>query len=120
MSKELPEDDPVLGASDLASAIEGCDRSFFFGITCGLSAPYVGGQIEKAMSIPSCTAVLVGGCWVLGARWWVLVGGCWVLGAGCWVLGAGGTPSVGLALIATTCRSGSWYHCSQHHCSAAM
>ena len=63
VSKELPEDDPALGASDLASAIEGCDRSFFFGITCGLSAPYVGGQIEKAMSIPTCTAVVIGGSW---------------------------------------------------------
>eukprot|EP00040_Diaphanoeca_grandis_P044888 m.14021 g.14021 ORF g.14021 m.14021 type:complete len:609 (-) comp9984_c0_seq1:88-1914(-) len=60
VSKELPEDDPHLGAADLNAVVKGCDRSFFFGITCGLSAPYVAGQIELAMSLPTCTTVLIG------------------------------------------------------------
>jgi hypothetical protein len=60
VSKELPEDDPHLGASDLRDAVAGYDQSFVFGVTCGLSAPYVAGQIDAAMSIPGCTAVLVG------------------------------------------------------------
>jgi hypothetical protein len=41
VSKELPEDDPHLGAADLADAIAGFSESFVFGISCGLSAPYV-------------------------------------------------------------------------------
>lgn len=32
----------------------------FFGITCGLSAPYVAGQIDYAMHQPNYTTVLVG------------------------------------------------------------
>ena len=41
VSKELPEDDPHLGAQDFHAAIDGFKESFLFGITCGLSAPYV-------------------------------------------------------------------------------
>ena len=32
----------------------------FFGITCGLSAPYVAGQVDYAMHQPNYTTVLVG------------------------------------------------------------
>lgn len=60
ISKELPEDDARLGAQQLHEAIEGADASIFCGITCGLSAPYVGGQIEAALKHGSCTPVLIG------------------------------------------------------------
>jgi predicted NBD/HSP70 family sugar kinase/N-acetylmuramic acid 6-phosphate (MurNAc-6-P) etherase len=48
LSDELPEDDPVEGASDLASIVEryGNDGYFLIGVTCGLAAPYVAGQID--------------------------------------------------------------------------
>jgi len=49
-SNELPEDDPKLGVKDLKETIQrlrksGHDRIVLVGISCGLSAPYVGGQI---------------------------------------------------------------------------
>eukprot|EP00039_Didymoeca_costata_P030658 m.30768 g.30768 ORF g.30768 m.30768 type:complete len:579 (-) comp8236_c0_seq4:31-1767(-) len=60
ISKELPEDDARLGAKQLQSAMEGSCHTIFVGITCGLSAPYVGGQIEFAIKNPDCTTVLIG------------------------------------------------------------
>ena len=42
------------------AAIQGADASIFCGITCGLSAPYVGGQIEAALKHKGCTPVLIG------------------------------------------------------------
>lgn len=49
-----------LGAEQLHAAIKGADTSIFCGITCGLSAPYVGGQIEAALQHKSCIPVLIG------------------------------------------------------------
>ena len=51
LSDELPEDDPVVGASDLSSLIQefGEDGTFLIGVTCGLSAPYVAGQLHYAL-----------------------------------------------------------------------
>lgn len=37
------------GEEDLKARCRGCDRVMYFGITCGLSAPYVAGQINYAM-----------------------------------------------------------------------
>lgn len=38
-----------LGAADLVEASEGADHVMLVGVTCGLSAPYVAGQIDHAM-----------------------------------------------------------------------
>ena len=60
VSKELPEDDPKLGRDDLAKIVECSDEVLFFGITCGLSAPYVAGQVDYALGQSNVTTVLVG------------------------------------------------------------
>jgi N-acetylmuramic acid 6-phosphate (MurNAc-6-P) etherase len=60
ISNELPEDDPPQGAEDLKRMTEGADHVIFVGITCGLSAPYVAGQIDYAMRQPNMTSILVG------------------------------------------------------------
>jgi predicted NBD/HSP70 family sugar kinase/N-acetylmuramic acid 6-phosphate (MurNAc-6-P) etherase len=57
LSDELPEDDPVQGAAELADIVlrDGASSSsssssknstYLIGVTCGLSAPYVAGQID--------------------------------------------------------------------------
>ncbi len=38
------------GRADLEAVTKGFDRVIFVGVTCGLSAPYVAGQIEYALS----------------------------------------------------------------------
>ncbi len=38
-----------VGARDLAELTERADQVILVGITCGLSAPYVAGQIDYAM-----------------------------------------------------------------------
>jgi hypothetical protein len=57
LSDELPEDDPIEGAEDLESLIQekGSDGTFLIGVTCGLSAPYVAGQINHALEHPTKT-----------------------------------------------------------------
>jgi N-acetylmuramic acid 6-phosphate (MurNAc-6-P) etherase len=75
ISNELPEDDPHAGEADLRALVAGCDRVLFVGtcvcplfisahpfpgITCGLSAPYVAGQIAYSMQQPNFTTVLMG------------------------------------------------------------
>lgn len=57
LSDELPEDDPVEGASDLSSLVQefGEDGTFLIGVTCGLSAPYVAGQLHYALEDQSAT-----------------------------------------------------------------
>ena len=61
VSNELPEDDPHWGARDLEAATKGADTVVFVGITCGLSAAYVAGQIDAAMKCHSTTiTVLIG------------------------------------------------------------
>ena len=37
------------GAKDLQDITQDADRVILFGITCGLSAPYVAGQIDYSM-----------------------------------------------------------------------
>lgn len=60
LSDELPEDDPVTGAADWLretgrAAEEGGTRaangSCLIGITCGLSAPYVAGQVDHILDV---------------------------------------------------------------------
>merc|ERR1712228_1110451 len=55
VSQELVEDDPAIGASDLNDTLVKLRKTnkngkiVFIGITCGLSAPYVAGQIKHAL-----------------------------------------------------------------------
>ncbi|XP_064391978.1 glucokinase regulatory protein-like [Halichondria panicea] len=60
VGQELPEDDPPRGAEDLKLLTQNTDRVMLFGITCGLSAPYVAGQIDLAMKQSEWIPVLVG------------------------------------------------------------
>nr|KAG5711808.1 hypothetical protein BaRGS_023572 [Batillaria attramentaria] len=46
-SQEAVEDDPVLGARLLQEAAEGKSHVLFFGITCGLSAPFVADYLRS-------------------------------------------------------------------------
>jgi N-acetylmuramic acid 6-phosphate (MurNAc-6-P) etherase len=58
---EASEDDPVVGAADLQHVTESFERVLFIGITCGLSAPYVGGQLEYCLdNLQKFTPVLMG------------------------------------------------------------
>ncbi|XP_047432340.1 glucokinase regulatory protein isoform X2 [Mugil cephalus] len=60
-SQEAPEDDPRLGALSLKKACEGKRRVLFVGISCGLSAPFVAGQLDFCLRHPEVyTPVLVG------------------------------------------------------------
>ncbi|TNN48386.1 Glucokinase regulatory protein [Liparis tanakae] len=67
-SQEAPEDDPELGVLSLKkvravleSVCEGQKRVLFIGISCGLSAPFVAGQLDFCLQHPEVfTPVLVG------------------------------------------------------------
>ncbi|XP_029306481.1 glucokinase regulatory protein isoform X3 [Cottoperca gobio] len=60
-SQEAPEDDPKLGMLSLKKVCEGKKRVLFIGISCGLSAPFVAGQLELCLQHPEVyTPVLVG------------------------------------------------------------
>ncbi|XP_063416204.1 glucokinase regulatory protein-like [Mytilus trossulus] len=60
-SQEAPEDDPQCGIEMLKEATTGRNRVLFIGITCGLSAPFVAGQLCHCMeNINIFTPVLLG------------------------------------------------------------
>ncbi|KAL0969370.1 hypothetical protein UPYG_G00226170 [Umbra pygmaea] len=60
-SQESPEDDPKLGMLTLEKICEGKRRVLFIGISCGLSAPFVAGQIAFCLKHPDVfSPVLVG------------------------------------------------------------
>lgn len=61
-AQETAEDDPVAGAKALEVAARGMKHVVFIGITCGLSAPYVAGQLDWALAQGEalCTPVLLG------------------------------------------------------------
>ncbi|KAK9524036.1 hypothetical protein VZT92_017903 [Zoarces viviparus] len=60
-SQEAPEDDPKLGVLSLKKVCEGQKRVLFIGISCGLSAPFVAGQLDFCLQHPEVyTPVLVG------------------------------------------------------------
>lgn len=48
--QEGAEDDPHQGIRDLEEAVAGADDVLYIGITCGLSAPYIAGQLEHILS----------------------------------------------------------------------
>ena len=49
ISQEAKEDQWNVGFSELAAAAKDYSRVAYFGITCGLSAPYVAGQLEHCL-----------------------------------------------------------------------
>eukprot|EP01122_Echinamoeba_exundans_P014248 TRINITY_DN6409_c0_g1_i1.p1 TRINITY_DN6409_c0_g1~~TRINITY_DN6409_c0_g1_i1.p1 ORF type:complete len:622 (-),score=94.35 TRINITY_DN6409_c0_g1_i1:69-1673(-) len=51
-SQEAAEDDVVLSVQDLKRRTDGYDHVVYIGITCGLSAPYVGSQIDWILNSP--------------------------------------------------------------------
>ncbi|XP_070556809.1 glucokinase regulatory protein-like [Ptychodera flava] len=51
-SQEAPEDDPYSGIKALEEVSKGKSKVVFIGITCGLSAPFVAGQLEYCMDHP--------------------------------------------------------------------
>ncbi|XP_062270579.1 glucokinase regulatory protein [Scomber scombrus] len=60
-SQEAPEDDPILGMLSLKKVCEGKKRVLFIGISCGLSAPFVAGQLDLCLQHPEVyTPVLIG------------------------------------------------------------
>ncbi|XP_034533785.1 glucokinase regulatory protein [Notolabrus celidotus] len=60
-SQEAPEDDPKVGMLSLKKVCEGKKQVLFIGISCGLSAPFVAGQLDFCMQHPEVyTPVLVG------------------------------------------------------------
>eukprot|EP00058_Branchiostoma_floridae_P024443 XP_002609933.1 hypothetical protein BRAFLDRAFT_124367 [Branchiostoma floridae] len=60
-SQEAPEDDPLLGASELQQAAAGKKKVIYIGITCGLSAPYVAGQLDHCLQhLETFTPLLMG------------------------------------------------------------
>lgn len=62
LSVEAPEDQPWLGERDLRAACDGLDAMMLVGITCGLSAPYVAGQVAYALQMTErpCASVVIG------------------------------------------------------------
>ena len=52
MSQEAPEDDWKMGQEDLIKLSRNKTRVLFIGITCGMSAPYVAGQLDSCMNPP--------------------------------------------------------------------
>ncbi|CAF4671945.1 unnamed protein product [Rotaria sp. Silwood1] len=60
-SIEASEDDPVIGAVELKQISEPFEHVLYIGITCGISAPFVGGQLEYCLDNPKkFTPVLIG------------------------------------------------------------
>ena len=60
-SKEAPEDNWHLGIEQLKGKLAGKHRAMYIGITCGLSAPVVAGQLKHCLDhIATVTPVLLG------------------------------------------------------------
>ncbi|KAK7101181.1 glucokinase regulatory protein-like [Littorina saxatilis] len=60
-SQEAVEDDPLLGAKILKQLSEDKVRVLYFGITCGLSAPFIAGQLDYCLKhLDRFTPVLLG------------------------------------------------------------
>lgn len=59
-AQEGAEDDPRQAQQDLKTIVGSASRVVYVGITCGLSAPYIGGQLEGALEHNSWLSILVG------------------------------------------------------------
>jgi N-acetylmuramic acid 6-phosphate (MurNAc-6-P) etherase len=69
VSRELAEDSPQIGRTDLESLTQGKSRVLYIGITCGLSAAYVAGQLDYCMAhLDKFLPVLIGFNPVICAR----------------------------------------------------
>ena len=60
VAQEGAEDDPHQAVVDLKEGLEGAEKGFLFGVTCGFSAPYIAGQLEYCMDHDGLTGVLLG------------------------------------------------------------
>ncbi|XP_029452225.1 glucokinase regulatory protein isoform X2 [Rhinatrema bivittatum] len=49
-AQEAPEDNPLLGAAELEKVCAGKKKVAFIGISCGLSAPFIAGQLDFCMN----------------------------------------------------------------------
>lgn len=59
-AQEGAEDDPIQGAGDLRNKLSSNAESILYiGITCGLSAPYIAGQLLELKDNPKATSVLL-------------------------------------------------------------
>lgn len=61
-AQEGAEDDPVKGMEELQAKVQGCDEFITIGITCGLSAPYVAGQLYYTIQKRNQAGILIGFC----------------------------------------------------------
>jgi len=59
-AEEGAEDLPQRGAADLAEATGDARNLVYVGITCGMSAPYIAGQLDWAQERPDTLAILLG------------------------------------------------------------
>ncbi len=59
-AQEGAEDNPHQAVEDLQAVIQGASQVAYFGITCGLSAPYIAGQLEHTLNQADTLNVLLG------------------------------------------------------------
>lgn len=59
-AQEKAEDDPHQAWEDLQGAMAGRSRVFYIGVTCGLSAPYVAGQLWRLRDNSDARCILLG------------------------------------------------------------
>lgn len=59
-AQEGAEDSPTQAKADLRPILEQASNLFYVGVTCGLSAPYIAGQIEELLPRDNCFSVLMG------------------------------------------------------------
>ncbi|EDQ84679.1 uncharacterized protein MONBRDRAFT_12567 [Monosiga brevicollis MX1] len=58
-AREAPEDNWRLGDTQLQNLVDRYDKLLYIGITCGLSAPYVAGQLHAGLRSPTKTRLAV-------------------------------------------------------------
>lgn len=59
-AQEGAEDDPNQAVDDLKALTDGADSILYIGITCGFSAPYIGGQLDYLMEKENAFSILLG------------------------------------------------------------
>ena len=59
-ARERVEDQPSTGASDLKAALASGGPFVYVGITCGLSAPYVAGQVQTSLIANAESTIVIG------------------------------------------------------------
>lgn len=84
LPQESVEDQPLAGEADLVRwesdlDISSADPVVVVGISCGLSATYVGSMLQAAMARPNCTAVAIGFNPVDGEKAAAAITGVWTI-----------------------------------------